>query len=245
MPFATGDGQRKYVIGGAVDAGATPKGTYIVAVLDIRSANGVALHRIVEDALIAKTGGNGLTRTDLLPVADEAVNKLASWHIASVQAARVMARLEPGDLEPDATVAAGPDADFVTGSISHGAQAASPGARLRFDIDMGPAPGDGREALASALGDALRRRAPTPEWTAGHYVVRGEVALSATANAEPALAIQWQVVADDGHLVGTVLQANAVNPARVAVRWGDLAGKAGEAAASGVLSLLTQPSKGA
>ncbi|MFZ2468016.1 MAG: hypothetical protein WAW54_06440, partial [Parvibaculum sedimenti] len=61
----------------------------------------------------------------------------------------------------------------------------------------------------------------------------------------PSLAIQWQVMTDDGRLVGTVIQANAVNPARVATRWGTLAGQAGEAAASGVLSLLTQPAKGA
>lgn len=245
MPFASADARHRYAIAGAVDAGLTPRGTYLVAVLDIRSAEGVALHRIVEEALIAKSGGAGLTRSDLMPVAGEAVVKLAAWHIASIQAGHALAGLEPGDLGPDATIAAGPDTDFITGSISHHTQAASPGERLRFDIDMGPAPGDGREALASALGDALRRRAPTPQWNAGHYIVRGEVALAATANAEPSLAIQWQVVADDGRLVGTVIQANAVSPAQVAVRWGRLAGQAGEAAASGVLSLLTQPAKGA
>ncbi|KAB7739443.1 hypothetical protein F2P47_12030 [Parvibaculum sedimenti] len=255
MPFATADAQHKYSIAGAVDAGPTPKGTYLVAVLDIRSPNGVALHRIVEEDLIAKGNGAGLTRSDLTQVASGAVAKLAAWHIASLAAGRAMAGREPGDMGPDATgpdamgpdamIAAGPDDDITTGSISHGTQAVSPGSRLRFDIDMGPAPGDGREALAAALGDALRRRAPTPQWNAGHYIVRGEVALSSTADAEPSLAIQWQVMTDDGRLVGTVIQANAVNPARVATRWGTLAGQAGEAAASGVLSLLTQPAKGA
>lgn len=245
MPFATADAQHKYSIAGAVDAGPTPKGTYLVAVLDIRSPDGVALHRIVEEDLIAKGNGTGLTRSDLTLVASGAVAKLAAWHLASLAAGRTMAMREPGDMGPDARIAAGPDDDIITGSISHGTQAESPGSRLRFDIDMGPAPGDGREALASALGDALRRRAPTPQWSSGHYIVRGEVALSATADAEPSLAIQWQVMTDDGHLVGTVIQANAVNPARVATRWGALAGQAGEAAASGVLSLLTQPAKGA
>jgi len=245
MPFAAADARHRYSIAGAVDAGLTARGTYLVAVLDIRSPNGIALHRIVEEALIAKGEDTGLSRSDLLPVAGKAVDKLAAWHIASIRADHAMAALDPGDLGPDATIATGPSDDLVTGSISRRTQAASPGARLRFDIDMGPAPGDGREALASALGDALRRRAPTPQWNAGHYIVRGEVALSSTANAEPSLAIQWQVVADDGRLVGTVIQANAVSPAKVATRWGDLAGQAGEAAASGVLSLLTQSAKGA
>lgn len=251
MPFA-GDTRHKYAIAGAVDAGPAPAGTYFVAVLDVRDSGGAQLHRIVEDALIEGTRGMALSPADLARLASDAVAKLAAWHMASFGGGgRTIAALAPGDLGPDETLAGsrvgnlGTDDDFATGSIARLTDAATPGARLHFDIDMAPTPGDGREALASALGEALSRRAPTSQWNEGRYLLRGEVALAGTATGDTGLSIRWQVMTEDGQLLGTVSQVSATGPASVAHHWGTLAGDAAEAAASGVLAILARPAGGA
>lgn len=254
MPFAS-DTRHKYAIAGAVDAGPAPAGTYFVAVLDVRDSGGAQLHRIVEDALIEGTRGMALSPADLAQLARDAVAKLAAWHMASFggngAGGQTMAALAPGDLGPDETLAGsrvgnmGTDDDFATGSIARLADATTPGARLHFDIDMAPAPGDGREALASALGEALSRRAPTSQWNEGRYLLRGEVALAGTATGDTGLSIRWQVMTEDGQLLGTVTQVSATGPASVAHHWGPLAGDAAEAAASGVLAVLARPAGGA
>ncbi len=244
MPFAA-DTKHAYAIGGAVDAGPAPTGTYLVAVLDIHSADGVSLHRIVEDSFIAQPRGMAPTRADLTRIASDAVSKLAAWHMASFGAPHIATALAPSDIGPDDNVAADAgDDDFATGSIAQSVDAASAGGRLHVDIDMAPAPGDGREALARALGDALSRRAPTSQWSEGHYLLRGEVMAAATGG-EPGLSIRWQVMGEDGHVIGTVTQVNAASPSSVAFHWGPLAGEAAEAAASGVLAVLARPANGA
>ncbi len=130
----------------------------------------------------------------------------------------------------------GPDEDVATASIAK-ALAVKPD----FDVSMGFAPGDGAEALSTAMRKALIRSAPPGH--AGHFHVRGEVTLSSTDTGDTGISIDWQVAHADGALIGTITQTSAVSPSKIAGIWGDFADSAVAPAAQGVRALLSPVSR--
>lgn len=126
----------------------------------------------------------------------------------------------------------GPDDDVATASIAK-ALAVKPD----FDVIMGFAPGDGAQALRTAMRKALAKSAPPGH--AGHFYVRGEVTLSSTGTGDTDIAINWQVARADGALIGTITQTSVVSPSKIAGIWGDFADSAVAPAAQGVRALLS------
>jgi len=229
-------GRPPFRVGGVMDAASGPNGFYVVAVLDINDGSGKRVHRIVDDGLHPK--GQSLEYADLQRLAANAVSKIAAWYEAS-NAASGGALADAGiDAVPYAGVDDTLEAGDETGSID--ASAAFPAAPLSgFEITMGPAPGDGADALKAALADALRK-APLP---GGHYLLHGEVAVSNAPTGDMAVSIRWFVRTPAGRLIGTVTQEQAVGPSRIASYWGDLAKDAAEPAAMGIFALLKPESR--
>ncbi|HEX7776073.1 MAG TPA: hypothetical protein VF449_06055 [Parvibaculum sp.] len=225
-------------VGGVMDAASGPNGLYVVAVLDINGADGKRIHRIVDGGLHPK--GQTLEFADLQRLAANTVSKIAAWSEASN--GPTGSTSASAAVEADAVPYAGIDDTLApsdsTGSID--AAAAFPAAPPSgFEIAMGPAPGDGADALKAALIDALRKAAPLP----GRYLLRGEVTVSTVPTGDMGVSIRWFVRTPDGRLIGTVTQEQAVSPSRIASYWGDLATDAAEPAATGILALLKPESR--
>lgn len=229
-------GRQSFRIGGVVDAAHGPNGLYMVAVLDINDASGKRLHRIVDDGLRPK--GEAIGYADLQRLAAHAVSKLIVWHEASNAASGRLAEADTG-VVPYAGIddrLATPGID-TTGSID--APAAFPTAQgLSFDIAMGPAPGDGAEALKAALADELRRQFGGRSLPGGRYAVSGYVTVATVVTGYMGVSIRWLVKTPDGRLVGAVTQTQAVGPDRIVSCWGDLAKNAAKPAAQGILALV-------
>jgi hypothetical protein len=235
--LASGAGH-PFHVGGVMDVAGGPDGLYVVAVLDINDARGKRLHRIVDDGVRPKA--RTLDYADLQRLAANAVSKISAWYETSNAAsAGAFAHADINAVPSagiDDTLAAG-DAE-TTGGID--ASAVFPSTQpLSFDITMGPAPGDGADALRAALSGVLAKH---PQ-TGGHYFLRGEVAVSTIGNGDMGVSIRWSLRTAEGRLVGIVTQEQAVSPSRIASYWGDLAKDAAEPAAAGIFALLKSGSR--
>lgn len=221
-------------LNGVVDAGRARDGLYLVTVIDVSNGKGKRLHRIVDDSM---QPAQSLSDAELRTIAASAVAKLALWRAAtddttgSIAPARDVASSAAFDVAP-----LGPDETIAAASI-----AAIVAAKPMFEITIGPAPGDGAEALKAALEDQLAKMPPIGD--AGHYDLRGEVAISSRDDGDVDIAIRWQLASADGRLVGAVTQKRAVAPSKIASYWGDLATAAAAPAASGILEMLKPASR--
>lgn len=237
LPVANG-GPGIYEVSGAMGAGENADGAYVVTVIDVRDASGERVHRVVnEETLPLRTGGGDpwshIEKNDLRRIARDAATKLAVWYAGEVKAqGGVQAAVETGDT-------------VVTGSIAPGtAQAPIPRgqSRLPFEIVVGAAPGDGNPALSRALENALSRRVPSATWLRNEdYKIEGSVVTASRSDGRTEVSIRWVVTSASGKTLGEIKQRNALDAARIAGRWGELAEQAAEAAADGVMALLAPP----
>lgn len=113
-------------------------------------------------------------------------------------------------------------------------------------VHLGPvdgAPGDGREALATALVAALDLRGirVAAEDTEAPLIT-GTVTVTPVPNGEH-LAIRWAVLNPDGSEIGAVEQENDVLPGKLDGRWGPLAYDIATGAAAGLEDLLKSAPK--
>lgn len=219
---------------GAMGAGERPDGTYVVAVIDISDETGKHLERVVSDTLLPERGTAGnvwdsVGTDDLKIFAAATARKIAAWYAGTFNASTTMARNEAGPL--------------VTGSIAATEATQEPGETPRFDVAVGPAPGDGATALSRALRTSLDQRMKTATWiTGGPWRVEGEVVTASRMDGLTDVTLRWIVKSEDGRPLGEVEQRNALDPARIAGKWEDVAETAGEAAAEGVMGVLQGPS---
>jgi hypothetical protein len=217
------DGEK---LDGVLDAARTPEGLYLVTVIDVNNGKGKRLHRIVDDGVKPR---QTLNDADLLRIAARAVEKLLSWSAASgettggIMGPTGHGAYEVASLGPDDTVAAA-----RIGAILE--------ARPVFDIVMGPAPGDGADALKAALVSELAKLPAIGD--AGRYRIRGDVDISSRDDGDVGVAIRWRLAAWDGRPLGVVTQTRNAAPARIATYWGDLAKAAAGPAAGGILEML-------
>ncbi|MEX0839744.1 MAG: hypothetical protein WD034_09430 [Parvibaculum sp.] len=237
LPVANG-GMGAYEVSGAMGAGESAEGTYIVTVIDVRDVAGTRVHRLVnEETLPLRTQSRDpwahVGRGDLRRIAGDAAAQLAVWYAGETEAEGISAATENND-------------GIATGSIAPGtAQAPRPQTRqtrLPFDIVVGAAPGDGNRALSRALDGALARRVPSATWLHnGGYKVEGSVVTASRKDGRTEVSIRWVVTSGSGEMLGEVTQRNALDAARIAGNWGALAENAAEAAADGVMALLAPP----
>ncbi len=110
-----------------------------------------------------------------------------------------------------------------------------------FDVDG--APGDGRVALRRSLAFELKKLkfavTETVIQGAAPIVLLGAVKVSPAGKANTQrVEITWTVLAPDGHVLGTVKQANDVQSGSLAHSWGVTAALAARAAAPGIAKII-------
>ena len=228
MPAGSGAEALSFAVTGAMGAGEREDGTYVVAVIDINDRKGKRLERVVNDTLLPERGAtsnawDSVGAEDLRRFAAATARKIANWYADAFADGTTMA--ENGTADP-----------VVTGSI---ATPETP----RFEIAVGPAPGDGSLALSRALETSLDQRMKTATWiSGGPWRIEGSIATASRKDGLTDISIRWQVKSEDGRLLGEVTQLNALDAAQIAGRWDGVAKTAGEAAAEGVMGVLQGPS---
>ena len=111
--------------------------------------------------------------------------------------------------------------------------------KLAFAISVGPAPGDGAGALTRALDAQLKERAESTPWLdAQNFSIEGRITTSSRNDGRTDVSIHWLVKSAEGARLGEIHQKNALDAARIASRWGDVAETAARAAADGVIAVL-------
>lgn len=113
---------------------------------------------------------------------------------------------------------------------------ASLATRPTFEIDMGFAPGDGAEALKAAMTQTLAQTAPAG--FAGHYRLRGDVAISGLNTGKAQVTIDWRLMRLNGLVIGEVRQSGEALSSEIATYWGSFAKSAVEPAAKGINALI-------
>lgn len=236
-----------FQIHGAVGAGPNAMGIYVVTIIDVSDAKGNRLYRFMNEAVLPETAAwsatdpwAAITRDDLRLIAQNAAGKLAKWYETRRRSAAPM--LASGPVPP----ATQPDAELITGSIDPAADEPrelldapmSIKGDAPYTIEVSPAPGDGDRALAAALADALAKRLK-PDAVSAPLRLTGEVTTASRTDGRTDVAISWRVTTLQGQLLGTITQTNAMNPDRIAGRWGNVATDAAESAADGLVALMS------
>jgi len=105
------------------------------------------------------------------------------------------------------------------------------------------APGDGRNALTSAMRQALEAKglATINDLEDASYLVLGSVHVTAAKLVgQERVKVDWTVLTPDGVRLGTVSQSNNVPVGTINERWGGVAWIVAENGAEGVVAMLTR-----
>jgi|TARA_R100000322_G_scaffold22153_6_gene14784 hypothetical protein len=232
LPASASEGVPAFDVTGAMAAGERDDGTYIVAVVDITNTKGLRLERVVSDTLLPERGKAGnawdsVGKDDLRRLASTTASKIAAWYAGTFAVGGTIAENTATD-------------PVVTGSIAATAPDKEPAPRFR--VVVGPAPGDGATSLSRALEKALNQRMPMATWiTGGPYRIDGSIVTASRNDGLTDVSIRWLVKTEDGALLGEVEQHNALDAAKIASRWEDVAKAAADAAAEGVMGVLQGP----
>jgi len=103
------------------------------------------------------------------------------------------------------------------------------------------APGDGGQALATAMSAALRRSQLTLvdfPGAAPNFIVEAQVAIAPAISGKQKVSIAWSLNRADGAQIGQVKQENAVEAGSLDKVWGLTAYDAANAAAPGIAALV-------
>ena len=105
---------------------------------------------------------------------------------------------------------------------------------------MTGAPGDGSQALATALQKELSRNGVALSDATGTaaYRVEGKVSIGADKDGKQPIEISWNVRDPQGKKLGTVTQKNEIPQGSLDGAWGKTADAAAAAAAQGIIKLL-------
>lgn len=132
---------------------------------------------------------------------------------------------------PDPVPSMGLDEAVATEIIT-----ASLATRPTFEIDVGFAPGDGAEALKTAMTQKLAQTAPAG--FTGHYRLRGDVTIAGLNTGKAQVTIGWRLMRPNGLVIGEVRQSGEAVPSEIATYWGSFAKSAVEPAAKGINALI-------
>ena len=245
-----------YTLRGYVVAVKDKAGAKVTHIWDVTNATGARVNRITgEEVVPVAAGGNawsGVTGQVTQTIAERTVTSFVAWlpaggpqpPVAPVADARTVAPIATNAVQDPAAgrIAPVPAALGTTGSIARGVSVVVP--------RVTGAPGDGSQALASALQRELTRNgialANAPEGQA--HRVEGRVVLGkaqkvnddqGARDVQP-ITIDWVVKDPKGASIGTVTQKNDIKPGELDGTWGKTADAAAAAAAQGILKLLQQ-----
>jgi hypothetical protein len=107
-------------------------------------------------------------------------------------------------------------------------------------VTVAGAPGDGEQALSSALAKRLSGIGikPATAFGANVYSVEGLVKVTAIKGGRESVRIDWTVFGPDGSTIGGVSQTKSVRTGSLSKRWGGAADAAARAAAGEIAKLI-------
>lgn len=224
---------------GTASARQTSRGTVIAMAWDLKNADGIRQHRFIETRTVptrtpeAAWGPAGEAFLDA--VVDAVASQLRDFYVAQLG-------LEPP--EPVSRIAGAPASGITTASLPAAADAGAP-VRLTAPValHLRPVAGEprGTQVLAAALAAALRRQgahllaAPAP----GAVVVSGAMVVAPGPRETDHVALDWQVARADGTPLGEVVQTRLFAAGRLAEAWPAAGAEAAQAAAEGIMALVS------
>jgi hypothetical protein len=216
------DAPANYRLQGFCSASGGDGETSIACVWDANTRDGARAHRVVtEDTVRANAAADPwsvVSNETLDRIAASVADKFAAWLPRS----------------PSVT------ADGGVALPTLRSLGLATGARPPVTVSgVGGAPGDGNEALASAMRGALRAQ-NIPVTSAGERAFRlaGTVALSDRGARTQGLTIEWTLTDPAGNPRGTITQNNEIPRGALNGPWGDTASASAAAAARRISELL-------
>ncbi|MEZ5855280.1 MAG: hypothetical protein R3D67_11280 [Hyphomicrobiaceae bacterium] len=231
---------RGYIVA-ARDRGAV-KVSYI---WDVTDKAGKRINRITGEEMASPPGGSKDPWAAITPAVSQAIagkvaSSLATW-LPSQTGGQAMAAASAPIAAASGTGAGSVSAGRPQAIATAPAVTNTTTAALQ-PVNIGPvvtgAPGDGNQALASALTRELSRQGIDLANAQGKYRVEGTVAMGDVKDGKQSIRIDWKVKDGKGAPVGTVTQKNAIPPGSLDQRWGQTADAAAAAAAQGIIKLL-------
>ncbi|MFA7639357.1 MAG: hypothetical protein WCY02_08600 [Parvibaculum sp.] len=212
-----GAGKLPVTIGGALGAGKTEGGTYVIAVIDITDKDGKPLHRLLNETTLSGVRPDVMSEAGLRHFAASTAERVSQWYAAwTPPVSYTLASTDPNP-------------DLLTASI----------APPRFRITIGPAPGDGARALTRALESQLAEQSRKVTWIrGGGFSIEGNVATASRPDGRLDVDLHWVLKSAEGRTLGEVHQKQSLRAQEIAGEWGELAKSAAEAAAKGVIAIL-------
>lgn len=107
-------------------------------------------------------------------------------------------------------------------------------------VTVAGAPGDGEQALASAMTRRLQAigMKPTTEFQANVYEIQGTVRMKAASRGKQSVRIFWVVLDPNGKQLGVISQTKQVRKGSLDRKWGGAAEAAARAAIDQIAALL-------
>ncbi len=235
-------GMRGYIVA-ARDRGAI-KVSYI---WDVTDQAGKRINRITGEEMAQAPAGSKDPWAAITPAVSQAVaskvaSSLAQWLPSQSSGPAVAAASTPiaSASGTGAGSIASASAPATTNATTASLQpvSAAPTATVPAAPVVTGAPGDGNQALASALSRELSRQGVSLANAQGQYRVEGTVAMGTVQDGKQSIRIDWRVKDAKGAAVGTVTQKNAIPPGSLDQQWGQTADAAAAAAAQGIIKLL-------
>jgi hypothetical protein len=128
---------------------------------------------------------------------------------------------------------------FASAFAEEGGGPAQADGRLVY-VTVAGAPGDGEEALATALTRRLVAAGlkPASAFQANVYEIQGSVRVAPAPAGKESIHIVWVVLSPDGTQLGVVKQSNDVRKGSLDRRWGGAADAAASDAAAQIVELI-------
>lgn len=129
---------------------------------------------------------------------------------------------------------------FAPSTLAAEIDGAAEATRLFAYVSVAGAPGDGEEALASALSRQLAARGlkPATAFQANVFEVQGTVRVAPAAKGKQSVTIIWVVLGPDGNQLGVTRQTKNVRKGSLDRKWGAAADAAATAAAEDIVKLI-------
>lgn len=254
---ASKDERVDYTLRGYLVAAKEKNNTKVSYIWDVTDATGKRVNRVTGEEVLSNSGSKdpwaAVTPTVAQSLASKAANSFVAW-LGTQNSQMPVASTTPGPASigvANSTTPAGetkqrrpaaanvpaasdtPPKKTVTGSLGTGPITAVVGR-------VNGAPGDGSEALASAIRQELVGRGVTlaDKATATTYRVEGSVKVGDAKDGKQPIVIEWLVRDPQGKKLGTVSQRNEIPAGSLDGEWGMTAQQAAGAAVQGIVKLL-------
>ena len=237
----------EYALRGYVVAAKEKSAVKVSYIWDVTDPSGRRVNRITGEELVAGAAGAdpwaGVTPQITQAIAQKSAVSLAAWIAQQTQARSAVASSGGTAVSPTSVGAIPPTTTPAVAQQPRMAAAAPPASASTQVAAVIPslvgAPGDGNNALASALQAELNKNGIGNANQGGTpYRVEGVVKIGAAADGKQPVQIDWNVKDPQGKRLGTVTQKNEIAAGSLDATWGRTADAAAAAAAQGILKLL-------